>query len=125
MALFIPALIRRDLGSKIGEFLDPIACLVELVATIEPWRCRATQARQKPFSSIFKCDRRVRGFFSSVFPYSRRYSAKLLKRSSLPACTISVSDGAPSAKITSCRVSFTCRVGRSSFGVHARRRRRH
>src|SRR6516165_4977282 len=32
-------------------------------------------------------------------PNSRRYSAKLSKRSTLPECTSSVSDGAPSAKI--------------------------
>ena len=45
---------------------DSIASFIELIATIEPWRHRAPQARQKPVSSNFDCDRRAGSFFGRV-----------------------------------------------------------
>jgi hypothetical protein len=65
--------------SLVGEFLDPIASFIELIATIEPWRHRAPQARHKPVSAACKGNGGAGHFVSLVLSKPPLVLCKIVK----------------------------------------------
>jgi hypothetical protein len=63
----------------VREFRYPVSRLIELVATIDPWRYCTAQVRHKPLSRVPKPNRRAASFFSFILSIKSQVPCKIIE----------------------------------------------